>query len=115
MVDTNDSMIRETYRLAQDNNRMLHSMRRGAFLGGVFKVLIWGLMIGIPIWFYVVYLAPVAQSLNQSVQAVQTQSSNAQAQIKDLQGSLTNLEKSMPKLPSLPTFLNFPKATTTVQ
>lgn len=38
---------------------MLHAMRRNSFLGGIFRFILWAAAIGIPIWFYLQYLAPI--------------------------------------------------------
>lgn len=85
-------MQEEILRLEKDNNRMLHSMRRSAFWGGVFKAIFWLAIIIAPIWFYSVYLAPVVQSFQNTVNQVQTTSTNAQAQINGFGASIKQLQ-----------------------
>lgn len=107
-----NAMLREMYRLTQDNNRMLHSMRRTAFFGGLLKVIVWIVVLVTPIWFYMTYLAPIADSVQKTVSEAQGTSVEAQAQIKQLQDSLKKVQESL-KLPALPTGLSFPRLSTT--
>lgn len=51
--------LEKTYRVARDNNRMLKAMRRNAFIGGIIKLIIWALVLGIPVFLYVQYIHPV--------------------------------------------------------
>ena len=44
---------REIYRLVRENNKMLHSMRRNAFWGGVIKFLLYAiLLVALPWWLF---------------------------------------------------------------
>ena len=73
-------MLRETHRLAQENNKMLRAMRRNAFLGGIVRLVVWAALIILPIWFYMTYLAPVMESMMETYQQIQGTSAQAQAQ-----------------------------------
>ena len=95
MESNQNDLLRETYELAKENNRMLHKMRRNAFWGGVLKVLIWVGLIAAPIWFYSVYLAPIVQSFQNTVGQVQTTSTNAQMQISGFDDSIKELEAKL--------------------
>ncbi|HEY4525255.1 MAG TPA: hypothetical protein VJL39_02730 [Candidatus Paceibacterota bacterium] len=75
-----DQMLRETHRLAQENNKMLRAMRRNAFLGGIVRLVVWAALIILPIWFYMTYLAPVMESMMETYQQIQGTSAQAQAQ-----------------------------------
>ncbi len=75
-----DQLLQETYRLSRENNKMLHSMRRTAFWGGLLKVVIYLGLLGIPFWFYLTYLAPVMQSMQQTMSRIQGTNAEAQAQ-----------------------------------
>jgi uncharacterized membrane protein len=69
----------EIYRLVQENNRMLKAMRRGAFVGALFKFVWWILiLIIIPYVIYVLCLQPYVESLMNAYQNVEatTQSVN---------------------------------------
>jgi len=63
-MELNDKeLLERTYRLARENNKMIHSMRRQAFWGFVFKIILYAIFIGLPIWLYFQYLAPTLGSL----------------------------------------------------
>ena len=77
-------MLRETYRLSQENNKMLHKMRRSAFWGGLIKFFIYVALLGIPIWLYLTYLMPVLQNINTAVNKVQGTSASVQTNWSEL-------------------------------
>lgn len=62
--------MKELYRLEKDNNKMLHSMRRNAILGGLIKFVFFLALLGVPVWFYFTYLSPVVQQLEETVSSV---------------------------------------------
>ena len=77
---------KELYRLARDNNRMLHAMRRNAFIGTIIKFLLYaGLFIALPLWLYVTYLAPIAENALGVLEQVQGVSDGAQSQVNSFQ------------------------------
>jgi len=84
--------LQEIYRLAKDNNRMLHAMRRNAFIGGIIKILVYVvLFIGLPLWLYVTYLAPTLENLLNTMNQIQGTGASAQLQLdkfKDTLGAL---------------------------
>lgn len=83
----NDQMMREILRLTEDNNRLLRSARRNALIGGIIKFLVYaGLIIVLPAWLYLTYLAPVMESAMQTMQQIQGTGAQAQAQFGELQG-----------------------------
>ena len=93
-----ESETQELLRLTRENNRMLHAMRRGAFFGGLFKILLWAALIIGPLWYYQTYLAPLVQNMAQTVGQMQqaggkagTQYGELQAQLQKLQGQFSNL------------------------
>lgn len=88
MESNHDQTQEEIYRLVKENNHMLHSMRRSAFWGGVFKVIFWLAIIIAPIWFYSAYLAPVVQSFQQTINQVQGTGAKAQVQLDSFQDML---------------------------
>ena len=92
MESNNDQTQEEIYRLVKENNKMLHGMRRNAFLGGVLKVLIWTGFIVVPIWLYSVYLAPVVQDVQQTLNQVQGAGAKAQGQLNGLGDILKQFE-----------------------
>lgn len=93
----NDQIIRETYRLAQENNRMLKSMRRSAFWGGILRLAIYAAFLIVPLWFYLSYMAPVLQDMMNTVDQIQGTGARAQAQftgIKDMWAQFQELTGS---------------------
>jgi len=84
-------------RLTKENNRMLHAMRRNAFLGGLFKFVLWAAFIIIPLWLYMQYLAPVMQNMMDTVNKIQGTSASAQAQFGGMNESLQKLRAQFPQ------------------
>ncbi|MEK7106712.1 MAG: hypothetical protein AAB899_00810 [Patescibacteria group bacterium] len=95
-----NNLLNETYRLSKENNKMLHSMRRSAFWGGLFKVIFWIVIIVAPIWFYSAYLAPVVESFQNTVNQVQGTGAKAQAQLNGFQEVLKQFESKFKSTPS---------------
>jgi hypothetical protein len=61
MEPSEKELLDRTYKLARDNNRMLHSMQRSAMLWRIFRILILAVTLGLPIWLYFSYIAPVME------------------------------------------------------
>ncbi|OGG55739.1 hypothetical protein A3D71_00825 [Candidatus Kaiserbacteria bacterium RIFCSPHIGHO2_02_FULL_55_20] len=95
-MDTEHDQQQEIYRLVKENNRMLHSMRRNALWGGIFKFIFWAIIFIAPLWFYMTYLAPVVQDMVKTVQQVQGTSAKAQAQFGSFQEMLKQLQQKFP-------------------
>lgn len=93
-----DDQIAEIYRLTRENNRMLHAMRRNAFLGGIIKLLIYAAMLIIPLWLYMQYLAPVVNDMQKMLLQVQGTGAQAQTQVQGLQELLGGLQQYIPAL-----------------
>ena len=76
---------------------MLHKMRRNAFLGGLFKFVLWIAALAIPLWFYMTYLAPVMNDAMKTIQKMQGTNAAAQAQFGDFSKSLQKLQAQFPQ------------------
>ena len=96
MDDLDRTQLEQVLKLSKDNNRMLHAMRRNAFLGGIFKILLWAAFIIVPFWLYMQYLAPVMQSMLNTINQVQGTGAKAQAQFSDLNDALKKLQQQFP-------------------
>ena len=83
-------MMKEILRLTQENNRMLHSMRRSAYLHTIFKLVLYGAIALGSLWIYITYVAPLVMQMLETVQKVQGTSAQAQAQFSDFQNMLKN-------------------------
>jgi len=79
-VEFDHDKVDELVRLTRENNRMLHSMRRSAFIGGLFKLLMYATFLIVPLWFYMQYIAPQMQQVLEMYQQVQGTSARAQTQ-----------------------------------
>ncbi len=86
----------EIYKLVRENNKMLHAMRRNAFWGGLFKVVIYGFFLLAPLWFYYQYLSPVVNEALKTVNQIQGTGAKAQEQLGGFQELLKQLEAKIP-------------------
>src|SRR3989338_885930 len=59
--------LHEIYRLERENNQMLKSLKRRSLWGGIFKLLIYLLALGVPIWLYFTYLYPIVQQVDRTL------------------------------------------------
>ena len=82
--------LKEILRLTQENNQMLHKMRRGALLKTLMQLVIYAVLLIVPIYFYLTYAAPVVNQMLVTVQQIQGTGAQAQAQL----GSFQDLIKS---------------------
>lgn len=92
----NQNLSEATYRLAKENNEMLHSMRRRAFLGGVIRTIIFIALLAAPIWFYMTYLNASMQSLIKAVNAMEGTNASVSAQGAGFMEQLKKLEAAVP-------------------
>lgn len=84
-MEVNDRTLTELLRLTQENNRMLHSMRRNAFWGGVIKFAVYAVLLAAPIWLYLSYLGPMVEEMMGTYRQLQGSNAEAQAQFGDIQ------------------------------
>ena len=84
----NNETLKEILRLTKENNTMLHKMRRGAFLKTIVQIFVYILLLVIPAYFYVQYMAPVVNQLITTVQQIQGTKTQAQAQLGSFQDML---------------------------
>ena len=96
---SHDELLQETYKLARDNNRMLHAMRRNSFVGGIFKLVMYALFIGVPLWFFATYLYPVLDSSMKTLDQVQGQMDKAQGAGAQFSGDINKLLEQVKNIP----------------
>ena len=88
-----EQKFEEMFRLAKDNNRMLRSMRRNAFWGGIIKfILSIVIFVALPLWLYMTYLAPIVESMTKTMEQIQGTGAQAQAQFGNFQEILKQLQ-----------------------
>lgn len=97
MDDLDRTQLEQILKLTKDNNRMLHAMRRNAWLSGFFRVVLWAAFIIIPFYLYMQYLAPVMQSAVETMQQVQGTGAKAQAQFGELNDAMKKLQGLYPQ------------------
>ena len=105
-----DQRIEETYKLAKDNNRMLHAMRRDAFLHGLLKFLMYAAIVVVSFWAYIQYIGPMLMTVLKNVQSIANTGAEVQQKAGDVQqtaqqqlSSVTDmLNKVQSQLKSLP-------------
>ena len=95
-MDPDKQMRQETYRLAKESNKMLHSMRRNAFWGGIVKVVIYLAFLLVPFWFYMTYLNGTVQQMLRAIDQIQGTGAKAQAQMSDFEKTWKDLESKLP-------------------
>ena len=95
-----DQMLRETYRLSKENNKMLHKMRRHALWGGIVKFVLYAALLLIPAYIYLQYLAPIMQQMLHTMNEIQGTGAKAQAQFTDWQQALEQLKGKIPGMNS---------------
>ena len=57
MIPEERELLRKTLELAQENNKMLHSIRRGMFWGRIMRVVYWIIILGAAVGIYY-YIEP---------------------------------------------------------
>ena len=78
-------LLKRNLELAEDNNRLLHAMRRRAVWGGIFKFVWWfAILFLIPAIAYYVYLAPYLPGILNTYQQFQGVVKEAQ----DIKGNI---------------------------
>ncbi|MEK7613712.1 MAG: hypothetical protein AAB439_02450 [Patescibacteria group bacterium] len=92
--------LEEVYKLAKENNKILHAMRRDAFVGGVLKFVFWiVLFVLLPYIAYVVYLQPYITTLQGAYD-------NLNEKADTLSGAAKDLEEIKSKIPDVGSLLN---------
>ncbi|HEY4516392.1 MAG TPA: hypothetical protein VJG64_00425 [Candidatus Paceibacterota bacterium] len=89
-------LLEEIHRLTQDNNRLLHKLRRGAIWGRLFTLLFYAALLLAPIWFYLTYLNGTVQQLLQAYQKAQGTGQQAQGQFQAFQQAFNDFRSKIP-------------------
>ena len=69
--DDTHRILRQTLELTRENNKILHRMRRSAFIGSILRIVWLAVIIGLPVYIYFVFLQPYLTSLNEAYQGFQ--------------------------------------------
>ena len=60
-------LLEETHALARENNRILRAIRRSQWIGFIFKLIIWAIVLLLPLYLYQHYLQPLFGSISSGV------------------------------------------------
>ena len=89
--------LEDVYRLEKDNNRMLHAMRRHAFIWGMIKLVFYILILVVaPLWIYTSWVQPLLQNASQTFQHVQGTGSSIQLQMDSIAAMWNKFIDSLP-------------------
>lgn len=105
-IYTDDDMmdiVKKTHALAEENNEMLHAMRRNQRIAFFFRLVFWAIVIGLPLMLYYYLLAPYMAEMQATFKTIQGQV----GQVESMQQSLPEKAKEF-----LSNFLKDPGAQT---
>ena len=80
-------LLVENQRLLLENNQMLHKMRRSAFLGTIFRIVWFLVILGVPVYLYFSYVKPNMDNLLGKYNALEEAAQNSTV-FKDWYNSL---------------------------
>jgi len=86
-----DKKLEEMYQMVKENNSMLRSARRSAFIGGIFKIIWWALILVILPYLTWLYIQPYLENVMSQYQNIQGQGAALQNQAGDLQKQIDSL------------------------
>ena len=81
-------LIKKNLELTKENNKLLKKMRRNAFLGGLLKLVWIAVIIGLPVYIYFNFLAPVLDQVLDAAQSVQDVGGKVEGLQSELQDQL---------------------------
>jgi hypothetical protein len=95
-INNSQETLHEILRLTRENNQMLHRMHRNAFLGGLFKFIVYAILFAAPIWFYMTYVSSSVDNLLSAVNKIQGTTSAAQSKFSGIQDAIKSFESHLP-------------------
>ena len=93
-------LLRDTYRLALENNKMLHKMRHRAVVSMIVWLFIYVALIAAPIWLYVTYFDGAVQTALKAYDSLQGGDSQAAEQYQGLRDAVRELQMRMGQMTS---------------
>ena len=82
-----DDKAKEMFEMVKDNNRMLRSMRRNAFIGGILKIIVWVFFLIVIPYVTWLYLQPYFDLILNQYKEVQGQSEEAKNLIEQFKSA----------------------------
>ncbi len=80
-------MLQETLRLSQENNHLLHKVRRSAAISNIMQLVYWALILGLPVVLYFYFLQPYVEQTLQYYKNIQGGAEQAQGAVEQLKNS----------------------------
>ena len=87
-----EDKLEKMYQMVRENNSMLKSARRSAFIGGIVKAVWWVVILIVLPYLTWLYIEPYVNTALVQYQAVQQQGGDLQNQAANLQKQLTDLQ-----------------------
>lgn len=87
-----EKKLEEMYHATMENNRMLKSMRRSAFVGGIVKAIWWVAILIVLPYLAWIYIQPYLENVLNQYQQIQTKTGAVTTQATDLQKQLNSLQ-----------------------
>lgn len=81
-----ERLVKENLRLTKENNRRLRSIQRGMFLGGVIRLLVWAVLLGLPILIYFSVVKPYVDDARNTFEDITTGQTSVFEQLFQIPG-----------------------------
>ncbi len=96
----NEKLLQETYRLAKENNVLLHRMRRSAFWGRLLTFVFYAALLLAPLWFYWHYLNGAVQTILEVYDKTNDTGGAAENEYQQFQQTLQQIQAKLQSLTS---------------
>ncbi|QSH39675.1 hypothetical protein JXR01_01555 [Candidatus Kaiserbacteria bacterium] len=87
-----EKKLNEIYKLVRSNNKMLRSMKRNAFLATIFKIVLYAILLGIPVYLYFTIFQPILAEVSNAYTQIQATG----AQVQDVGNQIQGVTDSIP-------------------
>jgi len=87
-----ERMVKESLRISKENNRRIRGIQRGMFMSGIIRLIIWGIILGLPIFIYFSLLKPYVDGASNTFDSIKSGD--------------TSIFQQFIKIPGLDTFQN---------
>lgn len=86
-------LLEQTFLMTKENNAILHSQRRWAFIWGAAKIAIYAVIIGFPIYYFVNTMLPMINTGVSKLNEVQSAIGKVQGATQNVGGQFSDLNK----------------------
>ncbi|MBL1434306.1 hypothetical protein COB87_001925 [Candidatus Wolfebacteria bacterium] len=71
-----ERMVKESLRMAKENNRRIRSIQRGMFMSGIVRILVWAVILGLPFFIYFSLLKPYVDGASSTLESIKSGETN---------------------------------------